>query len=47
MRRPQLGGGADPAGTDNKEDLGESEIAQAERLLKRNTAVFDIALGAI
>ncbi len=47
MRLAEFGGGADPAGTDDKENLGENEIAQTERLLERFAVRFDIVLGAL
>ena len=46
MRRPKLGGGADPTRADDKENLRHNQIEKAERLLQRGAVLFDVLLRA-
>ena len=43
----KLGGGADPARADDKEDLRENQIAQTERLFESSAVSFDLAFRAV
>ena len=47
MRLAEFCGGADPARTDDKKNLGKNEIEQTERLFERLAARFDVLLRAL